>query len=394
MRTAYLDCFSGVSGDMLLGALLDAGVPEDYLREVLAGLPLHGYSLEVERTTVQGFAATRVGVACDQHHHHAHRHLAEITDLLHRATLPPQVRDRAVAVFTRLGEAEAAVHGTTVEAIHFHEVGAVDALVDIVGTVAGFAYLRIDHLVCSPLPLARGWVQCAHGDIPLPGPAVCRLLEGVPVYGVDLDQELVTPTGAALVRQLATDFGPMEPMRLGRTGYGVGTLQRRDGRPNLLRLLVGEPLEVAEAQEVEVIETHLDDLNPEFWPHVSERLMAAGALDVCLIPIQMKKGRPGFLLRVISEPITRPALTTILFSETTTIGLRWRREQRLTLPRRTVTVATPWGELAAKQISTPTGTIITPEYEVCRAVADAHGVPLPTVYAAVCRAQYAQEDES
>lgn len=394
MRTAYLDCFSGVSGDMLLGVLLDAGVPEDHLREVLAGLPLHGYNLTVERTTVRGFAATQVRVLCDQHHHHEHRHLAEITTLLRRATIPPQVRDQAVAVFTRLAEAEAAVHGTSVEAIHFHEVGAVDALVDIVGTVAGCAYLELDHLICSPLPLARGWVQCAHGDIPLPGPAVCRLLEGVPVYGENLDQELVTPTGAALVRQLATDFGPMPPMRLGQTGYGVGTLQRRDGRPNLLRLLVGERQEVAEAQEVEVIETHLDDWNPEFWPHVSTRLMAAGALDVCLIPIQMKKGRPGFLLRVINEPACRSALTTILFSETSTIGLRWRREQRLTLPRQTVTVATPWGELTAKQITTPTGTVITPEYEVCRTVADAHNIPLQTVYAAVCRAQHSQENKS
>jgi pyridinium-3,5-bisthiocarboxylic acid mononucleotide nickel chelatase len=392
MRTAYLDCFSGVSGDMLLGALLDAGVPEAHLREVLAGLPLHGYSLEVERKTVQGFAATQVRVVCDHHHHHEHRHLAEITALLHRAAIPPQVRDQAVAVFTRLAEAEAAVHGTTIEAIHFHEVGAVDALVDIVGTVAGCAHLQIDRLVCSPLPLARGWVHCAHGDIPLPGPAVCRLLEGAPVYGEDLDQELVTPTGAALVRQLAMGFGPMPPMRIQRTGYGVGTLQRRDGRPNLLRLLVGESLEVAEAQEVEVIETHLDDWNPEFWPHVSERLMAAGALDVCLIPIQMKKGRPGFLLRVISEPASRHGLATILFSETSTIGLRLRREQRLTLPRQTIMVITPWGELAAKQITTPTGTIITPEYEICRAVAEAHGIPLQEVYTAILRSSSHQVD--
>jgi len=390
MHTAYLDCFSGVSGDMLLGALLDAGVPESYLRAVLAGLPLHGYTLTVDQRTIQGFAATQVRVAGgghDQHghQHHAHRHLAEITTLLNQAAIPPQVRDKALAVFTRLAEAEAAVHGTTVNDIHFHEVGAVDALVDIVGTVAGFAYLNIDRLICSPLPMPRGWVTCAHGEIPLPGPAVCRLLEGVPVYGEHLDQELVTPTGAALVREMADDFGPLPQMLLTRTGYGAGSMERRDGRPNLLRLLLGQPTEVAEAQEVEVIETHLDDWNPEFWPHVSECLMAAGALDVCLIPIQMKKGRPGFLLRVIAEPATRQPLTTLLFSETSTIGLRWRREQRMTLPRESVTVPTPWGDLAAKKIITPNGEVITPEYEACRKIAAAHQVPLQTVYAAVSR---------
>ncbi len=389
MRTAYLDCFSGVSGDMLLGALLDAGAPEADLRAALAALPVPDLSLHIERKTVQGFAATQVAVRCGHPHHahghHPHRHLAEIATLLAQAALPPQVRDTALAVFTRLAEAEAAVHGSTVAAIHFHEVGAVDALADIVGTVAGFASLAIDRLVCSPLPLARGWTTCAHGDIPLPGPAVCRLLEGVPVYGEALDQELVTPTGAALVRELAEGFGPTPPMRLAQTGYGAGSMTRRDGRPNLLRLLIGESTEAAEAQEVEVIETHLDDWNPEFWPHLSERLMAAGALDVCLIPIQMKKGRPGFLLRVLVEPATRHAATTVLFSETTAIGLRLRREQRITLPREIVTVSTPWGELAAKKIATPAGTVIAPEYEVCRQISVTHGIPLQAVYAAVGR---------
>ncbi len=397
MKIAYLDCFSGVSGDMLLGALVDAGVPEDYLHGVLAGLSLPGAALKAERATVQGFAATKVTVVCGHrphhgHHHHTHRHLADITALLRAAALPPQVRDRSLAVFFRLAEAEAAVHGTTVDAIHFHEVGAVDAIVDIVATVAGFAFLDVGRVICSPLPLARGWIDCAHGAIPLPGPAVCRLLEGVAVYGEQLDQELVTPTGAALVRELATDFGPMPPMRLGRTGYGAGSMTRGDGRPNLLRLVLGVPAEVVETQEVEVIETHLDDWNPEFWPHVSERLMDAGALDVGLIPMQMKKGRTGFLLRVIGEPATRMAITTVLFTETSTIGLRLRREQRMTLPRRTVTVATPWGELPAKQIDTPAGTFIAPEYEVCRRTALAHNVPLRLVYDAICRQPCSQEE--
>ena len=387
MNTAYLDCFSGVSGDMLLGALLDAGLPEAHLREVLAALPLHGFTLSVERKTVQGFAATRVTVECDSHDHHSHehRHLAEISSLLSKAAIPAQVRDKALAVFTRLAEAEAAVHGTTIDQIHFHEVGAVDALVDIVGVVAGFEYLKIKQLICSPLPMARGWITCAHGEIPLPGPAVCRLLAGVPVYGENIDQELVTPTGAALARELANDFGPMPPMLLTQTGYGAGSMVRHDGRPNLLRLLLGQSMVVQEAQQVEVIETHLDDWNPEFWPYVSERLMTAGALDVCLIPIQMKKGRPGFLLRVIAEPATRDTVTTVVFSETSAIGLRLRREERMTLPREIITVTTPWGDLPAKKISTPNGTVITPEYEACRTLAEAHHLPLQEVYAAVRR---------
>lgn len=383
MQTAYLDCFSGVSGDMLLGALLDTGVPEAYLREMLASLPLQGSTLTVDRRTVQGFAATRVHVECP--HSHTHRHLVEINTILESAALKPSIRAKALRVFTRLAEAEAAVHGTTIDQIHFHEVGAVDAIIDIVGTVAGLEYLGIDHLTCSPLPMPSGWVACAHGAIPLPGPAVCHLLAGVPVHGDNLRQELVTPTGAALVRELANGFGPMPSMLLERTGYGAGSMQRSDGRPNLLRLLLGQGTEVAEAQEVEVIETHLDDWNPEFWPYVSRRLMTAGALDVCLVPMQMKKGRPGFLLRVILEPADRQAVTTLLFNETSTIGLRLRREQRLTLPREIIVVATPWGEIPAKKITTPSGVVITPEYEACRAVAEAHQLPLQAVYAAINR---------
>lgn len=386
MRTAYLDCFSGVSGDMLLGALLDVGLPEPVLHEAVAALQLDGVTLEISRPVVQGFAATRVQVhvPCHDHdHHHIHRHLAEITALLDRAGLNPKVRARALAVFTRLAEAEAVVHGTTPDRIHFHEVGADDALVDIVGTVAGLAWLGVERLVCSPLPLTGGWVACAHGEVPLPAPAVCRLLAGVPVYGEDLRQELVTPTGAALVRELAAGFGPLPPLRIEATGYGAGSRERRDGRPNLLRLLLGESLEVAEAQRVEVLETHLDDWNPEFWPYLSDRLMAAGALDVCLVPMHMKKGRPGFLLRVITAPAASQQLIQILLAETTAIGLRRRSEERVTLPRATVTVPTPWGPMAAKRVQTPDGPVLTPEYEACRAVAERHRVPLHTVYAAV-----------
>ena len=386
MKTAFLDCFSGVSGDMLLGALLDAGLPEAFLQETVSNLKLPGCSLAVQRITEKGLAATRVSVLLEEHghhHHHAHRHLADIERLLAGAALAPAIRDRALAVFQRLARAEAAVHGTTIDAIHFHEVGAVDSLVDIVGTVAGLAELGIDHLVCSPLPMPRGWISCEHGQLPLPAPAVCALMQGVPVYGEPLDQELVTPTGAALVTELASEFGTMPPMMPERTGYGSGARERHDGRPNLLRLIVGQGIDAAEAQTVQVIETHLDDWNPEFWPYVSERLMAQGALDVALIPMQMKKGRPGFLLRVICELASQPALATVLFEETSTLGLRLRREQRLTLPREQVTVSTPWGDLPAKAKTTASGTFITPEYEACRTLAETQGLPLQAVYAAV-----------
>lgn len=385
---AYLDCFSGVSGNMLLGALLDGGYPEGRLRATLNNLPINGVSVAIERRNFQGFSATQVIVdeQATAQYPHPHCHLSDISSILHASTLPFSLKKRALSVFTRLAEAEAAVHGMCIDNIHFHEVGAADALIDIVGVLAGCEFFGIERLVSSPLPLSHGWVNCAHGSIPIPAPAVCQLLYGVPVYGVQLQQELVTPTGAALVRELAHDFGPMPPMQLKQTSYGAGTVKRSDGRPNLLRLMLGHGAELPEAQQVEVLETHLDDWNPEGWPHLSHQLIEAGALDVCLIPMQMKKGRPGFLLRVIGESTYRPVLSELILRETSAIGLRFHREDRVTLPRKIITVSTLWGDLPAKEISTADGCFITPEYEACRKVALAHQVPLQAVYSAVYRA--------
>ncbi len=384
MKTGYLDCFSGVSGNMLLGALLHAGLKEKELRSALAALPVSGYRLEIEPVSPSGLAALQVRVRVDQDQ--PHRHLRDIKAVLKKSTLEEPVKQRALAVFIRLAEAEAVVHGVTTDEIHFHEVGAVDALVDVVGVIAGFHHLQIGTISCSPLPMPGGWVQCAHGEIPLPAPAVCALLKDVPVYGVDLQQELVTPTGAALVRELADDFGPMPAMTLQATGCGAGTSKRTDGRPNLLRLCLGQGHEVAEAGEVDVLETHLDDWSPETWPHVSAQLMAAGALDVSLTPIQMKKGRPGFLLKVLCEPAQSFQLKNLIFTETTAIGLRFHRQQRMTLPRRTIDLKTSWGTVAAKEIQTQAGPVITPEYEACRQLAKKKNIPLQTVYAACARA--------
>lgn len=383
MNIAYLDCFSGISGDMLLGALLDAGLPEGELHAVAGDLGLTGCRLEITKTTESPLQATRVRVLVDTPQ--PARHLPEIEAFLNAGRLAPAVREKALAVFRCLAEAEAEVHGCAITEVHFHEVGAADALIDIVGAVRGLDLLAIDKLFCSPLPLPRGWTTCAHGQLPLPAPATCVLLRGVPVYGEEIDQELVTPTGAALVRTLAEGFGPLPPMLLARTGYGAGSRSRSDGRPNLLRLHLGEAFAPAEAQQVEVIETALDDWSPETWPHVAEKLLQAGALDALLLPVQMKKGRPGFLVRVVSAETTSETIKNILLSETSAIGLRYHSEQRRTLPRETVTLQTRWGAVRGKKITTPTGIVITPEYEECRRLALEHGVPIRRIYEEVGR---------
>ncbi len=383
MRIAYLDCFSGISGDMFLGALLDAGLEPAALEEVYAGLGLKEIALQWQRRQRQGIAAVQASIHCPPQHHH--RGLKEIIAILDKAQLAPEVRDGALRVFTRLAEAEAAVHGSSVESVHFHEVGALDAIADIVGCVAGLHLLGIGRLFSSPLPMPRGWVEAAHGFLPLPAPATLRLLEGVPVYGLDLAQELVTPTGAALVTTLAAGYGPMPAMTLECSGYGAGSMERGDKRPNLLRLSIGTDAHSGEHSLVEVLETHIDDWNPELWPYVSERLLAAGALDVCLIPMHMKKGRPGFVLRVLCEAAHRQGLGELILSETSAIGLRYRREERMVLPRQATQVQTCWGPVAAKRITTPTGPVITPEYEACRRIAEKHRLPLRTVYAEFAR---------
>ena len=383
MNTAYLDCFSGVSGNMLLGALLHTGLPEDVLHNSLTGLQLPDWQLDIQYNTVSGLQACLVRV--QKKETAKHRHLHQIRTLLEQSALPEAIITHSIAVFTRLAEAEAHVHGTTVEKIHFHEVGAVDAIIDIVGVITGFHYLGIEQIICSPLPMPSGWVRCEHGNIPLPAPAVCQLLQNIPVYGDSLAQELVTPTGAALVAELSSAYGSMPPMTLQQTGYGAGTMQRKDGRPNLLRLMIGQAFQAGEEQHVEVIETQIDDWNPELWPHVSEKLMEAGALDVSLVPIQMKKGRPGFLLRLIADPAHGARLKEIILVETSSIGLRFHTMQRMTLPREIIEVDTPWGPVQAKKIETAAGTRITPEYEDCRRLAIEQEIPLQKIYAEVAK---------
>ena len=379
---AYFDCFAGISGDMLLGALIDAGFPLSVLQEELAAFPVADFSLSCHKRQAGTLRSTRLEIKIDQTAQ-PHRSLADIRTILQGSDLNKTVHDRALEIFTVLAQAEAEVHGCEIDNIHFHEVGGVDAIIDIVGAVIGLAHLGIQKLYCSPLPMPHGWVSCAHGQLPLPAPAVCEILRGTPAYGVDFDREMVTPTGAALAKTLCDGFGPMPPMLVNKIGYGAGKREQNNGQPNLLRLIIGEAQQVNEEQTVEVIETHLDDWSPEGFPYLSEQLFAADALDVALAPIQMKKGRPGFLLRVICGKAAAFAIKQLILTETSAIGLRFRDEQRLTLPRRAGWVQTLFGKTKVKRLETPAGVILSPEYEDCKRIAKVENIPLRAVYDAV-----------
>jgi uncharacterized protein (TIGR00299 family) protein len=377
-RIAYLDCFSGVSGDMLLGALLHAGLDHQILIRELDKLHLEGLTFEVEEKSVNAISSIKVTISSDRRQEL--RTLPNILHILEQSGLDQTITKRAGEVFKALARAEAKVHAIPMDKVHFHEVGALDTMVDVVGTIIALQHLHITRLYCSFLPTSHGFVKCAHGLLPLPAPAVCELLQGIPTYGVELQQELITPTGAALVAILADDFGPMPPMTITATGYGAGTHTLTNGQPNLLRIIVGTAIDLSEEQRVEVIETNLDDWSPEGFPHLSEILFNKGALDVTIAPIQMKKGRPGFALQVISAPAYAHSLKEIILSETSAIGLRFRQESRRTLQREKIEVATKWGNIPAKKVSTPKGAMIYPEYEECRKIALQHNVPLQEVY--------------
>lgn len=377
--TAYLDCFSGISGDMFLGALISAGLPLTLLTETLKQIDLADYQIRCQQTSRQSaIQATELQVKLTGHP--PQRDWRTIRALISSSRLSEAVKSRALAIFQILAAAEANVHGCALDDVHFHEVGAVDSIIDIVGAAIGLDYFQVSTLICAPLPMPTGWVQTAHGPLPLPAPAVCEILKEIPVYGVAIDMELVTPTGAAIVKASACEFGPLPPMTIGQIGYGTGSKSRPDGQPNLLRLIIGEGRHQAESQQVTVIETNLDDWSPEAFPFLSEQLFAHGALDVTLIPIQMKKGRPGFTIQVITPPAHAFALQQLLLSETSAIGLRFRHEQRRTLPRRLGTVMTPAGEVKVKLIETPAGPRMTPEYEDCRRIALAKNLSITQLY--------------
>jgi uncharacterized protein (TIGR00299 family) protein len=382
-QTAYADCFSGVSGDMFLGALIDAGLPLEHLQAELASFNLGKFSLQSLKQQDHGISCTRIVVKTKEAEQL--RTWKDIRRLIAKSNLHGNVKAKSLSVFSCLAKAEARIHGCQPDEVHFHEIGGIDSIIDIVGSVIGLEFLGITRLVTSPLPMPRGWVNCGHGMLPLPAPAVCEILIDVPVYGSGIQQEMVTPTGAALVKSLSNGFGDFPAMRIKRTGYGAGSRKLPGDMPNLFRLVIGFEQKTDESQEVEVVETNLDDWSPESFPHLCEQLFSAGALDVSLVPIHMKKGRPGFLLRVITEPARSWDIKNCIFVETTSIGLRFRREKRMTLPRDTGTVNTRWGPVAVKRVAAGPDYVLYPEFEDCRRVALENRIPLKDIYAEVNR---------
>jgi pyridinium-3,5-bisthiocarboxylic acid mononucleotide nickel chelatase len=436
MRIAYLECFSGISGDMFLGALVDAGVSPGLLKRTVEALGVEA-QLEISRVDRSGISATKVDViaagekelpreefwakqpaqqTCRDHraehehghthahdhgqshahaHHHEHAHegsrshphrgLKEIREIIHGAAISESAKGRAVKIFEALGAAEAKVHNTEIEKIHFHEVGAVDAIVDIVCAAVGSEALGVDQWVCSPLNVGGGTVECAHGTFPIPAPATLELLKNAPVYSGEIQKELVTPTGAAIVSVLASRFASFPRMKPQKIAYGAGTRNFK-GFPNVVRLSIGERADEHASsianEEITILEANVDDMTPQIFGYVMERALAAGALDVFGTAVQMKKNRPGMLLTVLSRPEDSAALRQLIFTETTTLGVRMRQETRATLARRHVSVQTKWGEVRIKLANLNGSGSITnyaPEYEDCRRIAEQHRVPLKAV---------------
>ncbi len=442
MSLLYLDCFAGISGDMMVAALLDLGLDMAFLQQELHKLPLSGYRLHTETVSRRGVQARRFEVhllsggdehladagfvevdtpdaghahSHAAHTHAAHRGLSDILSLLEGSDLSPRVKETAARIFTRLAEAEARVHGVPPDAVHFHEVGGVDAIIDVTATAIGLEYLGIDRLVASPLHLGGGFVQCAHGLYPVPAPATAYLLEGAAVYTSQTRGELVTPTGAAIVSTLAKTFGPMPSMVVEAVGYGAGTREREF--PNVLRAFLGRPVDPPAARQVNrtpfpqqhtappgpggyhdgpavVIEANIDDMNPQWFEHLSERLLAANALDVLLIPVQMKKSRPGVLLHVLAHPDSVDDLLAIIFAESTSIGVRTYPVTKHMLQREHQTVQTPYGPVRVKLSRLGQQVVnILPEYEDCRRLAQEHGIPLKEIYRLVFRLLEQTNDE-
>ena len=409
MRIAYLDCFSGISGDMLLGAMVDAGVPVSVFSDTAAALNV-GARIEARKVVRGGISATKVDVITEdapahehdhshshnhehahEHHHdeHAHQHthehhrsLSTILGIIEAAPLKQDVKLRASRAFQLLGEAEAGIHSIPVEKVHFHEVGAVDTIADIVCAAAGAASLNVDRWMASPLNVGSGTVECAHGTLPVPAPATLALLGNAPIYSAGPAMERVTPTGATILRMLGVQYVPLPAMRVDAAGYGAGGRDTA-GQPNVLRILVGEESSATgtAVEPIAIIETVIDDSTPQLLAYVSELLLAAGAWDVYRVPVQMKKGRTGVQLTVLSSPDLVPALRDLLFRETTTIGLRWRTENKTSLQREFARIETEWGLVQMKIARWPSGEIAnaSPEYEDCRKLAAEHSIPLKRV---------------
>jgi len=396
MRIGYLDIAVGISGDMTLGALVDAGVELSGLRQQLRGLPLTDWEITAEKVLKGGIEATKVTVTTtasdgttDHHAHGQHASYAELRDVIAGADLPPDVVDSSMQVLDSIAQAEASVHGVSLDEVHFHELAGIDTLIDIVGSVIGLGMLGVEKLYCSALPVSHGFVDTAHGRLPVPPPAVAELLKGYPTVPVDINEETVTPTGAALATSLCERVGMFPPMTVEQVGYGAGS-KDFPGRPNVLRLWVGQPAggdESLSIDEVVAIEANIDDMNPELYPYLMAQAFAAGALDVWLTPIQMKKGRPAVTISALATPADAEAVASAILRESTTFGVRLTHSQRRCLKRETVTVTTRFGELPVK-VGYLDGRVVTvaPEYEDCLEAAHKYGVPVKAAYSAALAA--------
>lgn len=415
MKIAYFDCFAGIAGDMALGALLDCGVPLDELRQALRSLPVEGWEMETEPVLKSGIHALKVRIALHgesdaeelhakvhdhehSHHHHEHEHshdhhgasMAEIRQLIDKSTFSDRVKQTSLTIFEKIAIAEAHQHHTTPDKVHFHEIGGVDSLLDICGVSWCLEYLGIEKIYASRLPLSTGFVDCAHGRMPVPAPAVMELLKGVPVYSSGLEGEMITPTGAGILAALCDHFGNAPSMTISQTGCGGGTRQWRD-RPNLLRVTLGESIEedddkstfsaALERQELRVFETNIDDMNPQFYDDVCDKLWQVGALDVWLENLQMKKNRPAVKLGVLCEIANVDRVLKVLLLETTSLGVRIQQVQRLSLKRRLEKVTTPFGEIAVKLALDVNGNVLRgqPEFDDLRKMANQNNVPLQDV---------------
>ena len=384
MKVAYFDCFSGISGDMILGALIHLGVPGDFIEKHIRNIPLEGFRLETSIAARMHIHGQQVKVVVEDQDNHP-RDYQEIKTLIQESPLTETVKQLSLKIFTRLAEAEASIHNCPKERVHFHELGGEDAIIDIVGAALGVEWLEIGKISASEIPLGRGFITCNHGRLPVPAPATLALLDGVPIYGTEVPYELVTPTGAAIITCLAEDFGAMPRMRIRQTGYGVGT-RELDERPNLLRVIIGEPGGVYELEWVSVVETNIDDMNPEIFGFVMERLFEDGALDVIWIPVFMKKNRPGTMIQVICKDSDREAIVRRILTETTATGIRHYRAERCKLARRLKEVVTSYGKVRVKEVVNPMGSVaVVPEYEACKRIALEKNIPLKAVYEAIVR---------
>jgi uncharacterized protein (TIGR00299 family) protein len=379
MRIAYFDCFSGISGDMILGAFIDLGLDLDTLTHHLSKINLSGYNIGVSREKRGSITGTRLNIQVEEDKQ-PHRSMAEIRQIIGESKLPDQIKETTLTILERLARVEGNLHQQSPEDVHFHEIGAVDSIVDMVGACIGLHLLDIKKVLASPLPLGWGFVQCQHGMLPLPAPATLALLEDTPVYDSGQQREMVTPTGAAILTTICSEYGGFPTMSIAKVGYGVGR-HPEDHPPNLLRVVLGQTTIEAVKEKLLMVETSIDDMNPELYGHVMEQLLNAGGLDVNLLPAQMKKNRPGQLLRVLIPEGLRETVLQILFSETTTLGVRIQEVERYSLPRHTIRVQTTFGNLPVKVAANPQGNyVFAPEYDGCQRAARRHKVPLRQVY--------------